>query len=159
MSDPGGGDPWTRFVELVPERFRAGMFRTETALDALLACMARGWTLPELAYECTPPDVGAGAGVIIARLRDATHKRPPDPEKHSGPFNQPLPWCGRCDNGRTRWFELLGPDGRPSGTVVRCPTCWVEPPHTSRWAPRCVVCGSPTRVRDVSGRPTCPRCL
>jgi hypothetical protein len=137
----------------MPERYQPAMFRTDAAVDALLACMARGWTLPQLSIECTPADMGAGAGVIIARLRDATKKRPPVDADYHGPFTQPLPWCGECDSPRTRWFELA------TGGVVRCPVCWVDPPHLSRWAPRCIGCGVPTRIRDLAGRPMCGRCL
>lgn len=122
------GDPFARFTDQLPHFVAVQLHRTDAAMDALMLAMSRGWPIDQLAREVSrnladATDIGA---VVLARMRLAG-KRGPDPAATMSrlpqqPWRQPLPWCGVCDDPRTRWREL------PDGGVTRCPDCWTPPP-------------------------------
>lgn len=150
---PTDADPFARFAGLLPRG--TTLRRTVAAADALALARSNGWTIEELAAECGKNLAGAAdrGAVVLTRLRQATRRPPPEhPDATDGHWVQPLPWCGYCDNPRTRWVET-------AGGLVRCPRCWTDPPGYRALAALCSTCGQPTRTRDMSGRPCCPRCL
>jgi hypothetical protein len=122
------GDPWTRFVGQLPHWLALQVHRTDSAMDSLLLAMANGWPIDRLAGECSRDltDTTQPGGVVLTRLRQASRERPgPEPDlrqqQKRGRWRQPLPWCGVCDDPRTRWLV------RPDGGVQRCPVCWTDP--------------------------------
>jgi hypothetical protein len=116
------GDPWARLVDQLPYWLGSRLNRTQAALDALMLAMARGWAVDQLAAECgrdmaDAQDVNA---VVLTRLRHAGRTLPTVAPTRFGRAAQPLPWCGVCDDPRTRWVET------PDGKLIRCPRCWTD---------------------------------
>lgn len=102
------------FGRLLPGNVRARVHPTAVIDGALKRAVDNGWTVRELAEECSR-DLGTASNVgaiITSRLGNAANTVKRQPTK-------PLAtWCGQCADDRFRW-EVDAED-RP---VRPCPRC------------------------------------
>lgn len=116
MSD---ADPARAFRDLLPPWIRAQLHDTQAVTALVHAAIRHGWTLEELATECTRDTQGIrnAGGLVMYRLRSrAQHTQ-------ARSTHTTLPWC--TDDCRARGGLIEHPDtGLPIG---RCPCRTPQP--------------------------------
>jgi hypothetical protein len=154
-------DHWANMLELLPDGGARSINRSTTNAAALAQAVAEGWTGSRLGAEIAVrigPGLDNPAAFVASQLRQIAASGPPrgdtpTPSDHGQRLHwtQPIPACGRCDGGSSRWFQVA--DG-----VLRCPHCWTPPPGYYRPIQRCSSCRVLTACRTPQGDTLCPAC-
>lgn len=155
---------------MTPEDFLAGLANlmppdvvlhsSPKGLALFRAAMGRGWTPETFARRALSGSLAGlsnPAGVVMVRMRELANGYAPGCAPVRAGVDWMGPWCGLCDDPRTRFVTVDGVDGLDR--VAHCPRCWAQKPGTPPTTGPCTRCGTWTGATAVHSHVLlCPRC-
>ncbi|WP_020108303.1 helix-turn-helix domain-containing protein [Nocardia sp. 348MFTsu5.1] len=152
-SEPPPLDDADRVFDALPAPWTVGRADRQRLSPAVFAALANGWTTRALVEHLArnPNGVRYPVRVLAARLADL-----PGPPRNRRISGQPLlPWCGECEDDRSRTITIQQPDG--SDAAAFCPRCSPQAGRSRNHRPERVESAEPGRDADVTigAEPTC----
>ncbi|MCK0517317.1 helix-turn-helix domain-containing protein [Williamsia sp. DF01-3] len=118
-SEPSTLDDAERVFDALPAPWTVGRADRRHLSPAVFSALAAGWTVDELAKHLArnPNGVRYPVRVLVTRLADL-----PAPPGGLAPNGTALlPWCGECEDERSRTITVTRTDG--SDAAAFCPRC------------------------------------
>jgi hypothetical protein len=118
-SEPSTLDDADRVFDALPAPWTVGRADRRRLSPAVFSALAAGWTVDELAKHLArnPNGVRYPVRVLVTRLADL----PGPPRALTANGAALLPWCGECEDERSRTITVTRSDG--SDAAAFCPRC------------------------------------